>query len=207
MKLYHGRFVVLSSFTVIPTILIWLYRTVAVSLRYKITVQSNTMRDVITVSAKRQIWLSTRVKVFRFWRKPKTHVVHNETYFISVWIEYVLSQFGKVGQTVDFRPFLRLVLILPRFEGKFVKGVAAFQGTALARISGRPHNAAEILFATARVWIAARCVKALRWVLAAGAYLTWDSPTSRFILFRLLRSSSSYYYYYSLLFSLFFFSV
>ena len=47
------------------------------------------------------------------------------------------------------------------------------------------------------------CLPRLRyelWVLPAAAYLTWDSLTSRFILFRLLRS----YYYYSLLFSLFF---
>lgn len=43
-------------------------------------------------------------------------------------------------------------------------------------------------------------MKALHWVLPAGAYLTWDSPTSPFILFRL----PSYYYYYFLLFSLFF---
>lgn len=39
----------------------------------------------------------------------------------------------------------------------------------------------------------------LHWALPAGAYLTWDSRTSPFILFRRF-----YYYYYFLLFSLFF---
>lgn len=52
-----------------------------------------------------------------------------------------------------------------------MKGVAVLQNTALARTSRKPHYAAAILLAAARVWIAAHCVVEVHWVLPAGGYL------------------------------------